>query len=175
MRADELKLQNRRTYQELIFEGMGYRFNGETYCLPRGIRGNLAGDVAIANNCGSVWPMKNWAYYDDLKQRLEERGLSVNYLPQRRSVLEHIGDIQSHKFLISGDTLPMHIALGSGVKCLSLFTCTSPWEIHDYGLQVKIVSPLLDEFFYKRTFDPRATTAISLDEVYEKAMRHLAP
>ena len=34
-RADELKLANRSTYQELIFEGLGLRFSGETYLLPR--------------------------------------------------------------------------------------------------------------------------------------------
>jgi hypothetical protein len=59
----------------------------------------------------------------------------------------------------------MHLALGSGVRCVSIFTCTSPWEIHGYGLQTQIVSPLLEEFFYKRGFDERATTAISLEEV----------
>ena len=171
-KADELKYHNRKSYQDMIFRGLGYEFNGEPYFLPKAARSHLTGDVAIANNCGSVWPMKNWAYYDDLKKQLEETGLSVNYLPQRNSVLEHIGDIQNHKYLISGDTLPMHIALGSGIKCLTIFTCTSPWEICDYGLQVKLVSSCLGEFFYKRTFEAKATTCISLAEVYEESLRH---
>jgi hypothetical protein len=67
----------------------------------------------------------------------------------------------------------MHFALGTGTPCVTLFTCTSPWEIYDYGLQTKIVSPLLAEFFYKRGFDIRATTAISLDEVYDITIRQL--
>src|SRR5438093_874536 len=33
-KADRLKLLNRRTYQEFIFEGLGFRFCGEPYCLP---------------------------------------------------------------------------------------------------------------------------------------------
>ena len=32
--ADRLKLLNRRSYQELIFDGLGLGFNGETYYLP---------------------------------------------------------------------------------------------------------------------------------------------
>src|SRR2546430_3305683 len=32
--ADRLKFQNRRTYQDLIFEGLGFRFVGEPYLLP---------------------------------------------------------------------------------------------------------------------------------------------
>jgi hypothetical protein len=59
----------------------------------------------------------------------------------------------------------MHFAFGTGTRCVTLFTCTSPWEIYEYGLQTKIVSPLLEEFFYKRGYDERATTAISVDEV----------
>ena len=33
-KADELKLRNRRSYQDLLFEGLGLAFNGEEYCLP---------------------------------------------------------------------------------------------------------------------------------------------
>jgi hypothetical protein len=67
----------------------------------------------------------------------------------------------------------LHLALGTGTRCVSLFTCTSPWEIHDYGLQTKIVSPLLDQFFYQRGFDARATTAISVDEVFSAVLKQL--
>ena len=41
----------------------------------------------------------------------------------------------------------MHFALGTGTPCVTLFTCTSPWEIYDYGIQKKIVSPLLERVF----------------------------
>jgi hypothetical protein len=67
----------------------------------------------------------------------------------------------------------MHLALGSDVRCVSLFTCTSPWEIHDYGVQRKIVSPLLKEFFYKRGFAERATSAITLEEVIAAVLEQL--
>jgi ADP-heptose:LPS heptosyltransferase len=117
--------------------------------------------------------MKNWVYYDELKQRLEAQGLTVNKLPQRSSLLEHLCDVRNHRVLVSGDSLPMHLGLGTGVRCVTLFTCTSPWEIHDYGLQTKIVSPLLEEFFYKRGYDRRATTAIGVDEVFDATMKQL--
>jgi heptosyltransferase-2 len=58
----------------------------------------------------------------------------------------------------------MHLALGLGKRCVAIFNCTSPWEIYDYGLLTKLVSPLLGEFFYKREFDPRAIAAVSLEE-----------
>jgi len=173
LKADTLKLRNRKTYQELVFEGLGFQFTGEAYLLPKPIHAELFGDVAIAAESGAVWPMKKWAYYNQLESRLEQEGLVVNVLPKRSSLLEHLSDVQNHRCLVGGDSLPMHFALGSGTPCVTLFTCTSPWEIYDYGIQTKIVSSLLEEFFYKRCYDARATTAISVDEVFEAVMAQL--
>jgi heptosyltransferase II len=172
-KADELKFHNRQTYQELIFDGLGFRFASETYLLPKPIEAELSGDVAIAADAGPVWPMKKWAYYDELRSRLADKGLMVNVLPKRSSLLEHLSDIKNHQCLVGGDSLPMHLALGTGTRCVTIFNCTSPWEIHDYGIQRKIVSPLLGKFFYKREYDCRATTAISVDEVLGAVMAQL--
>ncbi|MBV8586134.1 MAG: hypothetical protein JO308_07595, partial [Verrucomicrobia bacterium] len=131
----------------------------------------LSGDIAIAPVAGAVWPMKNWAFYEELKRLLETEGLTVNYLPKRASLLEHLNDVRNHRCLVGGDSLPMHFALGMGRRCVTIFNCTSPWEIFEYGLQTKIVSPLLKEFFYKRDFDARATTAVSLEEVFNATMQ----
>src|ERR1700730_12352565 len=171
--ADKLKLQNRRTYQELIFNGLGFQFCGQEYRLPRPVETGLAGDIAIGPAAGPVWPMKNWAFYDELKQRLEAEGVTVNVLPKRASLLEHLNDVQNHRCLVAGDSLPMHFALGTNTRCVTLFTCTSPWEIYDYDLQTKIVSPFLAEFFYKRGYDSRATSAISVDEVFDATIHQL--
>ncbi len=172
-RADELKYLNRHTYQELVFDGLGFHFEGEPYVLPKPAATDLRGDVAIAPVAGPVWPMKNWAYFKELQAKLEADGLQVNVLPRRATLLEHIGDVEQHRVLVGGDSLPMHLALGVGTPCVSIFNCTSPWEIHDYGIQTKLVSPLLGEFFYKRGFDPRATTAITLDEVHRATLHRL--
>ncbi len=173
-RADELKLLNRSSYQELIFEGLGFHFDGDRYVLPPPTETDLFGDVAIAPAAGPVWPMKSWAYYDLLKRELEAAGLRVNVLPHRDSLLSHLGDVNNHRCLVSGDSLPMHLALGVRTPCVTIFNCTSPWEIHDYGMQTKIVSPLLAEFFYKREPDTRATTAVALDEVSRAVMQTLS-
>jgi heptosyltransferase-2 len=172
-RADQLKLLNRRSYQEMIFEGLGWRFAGDTYWLPDPIDTGLSGDVGIAVEAGPIWPMKQWDHVDELKRQLEARGLTVNVLPRRTSLLEHLSDVRNHRCLVTGDSLPMHLALGTGKRCVTLFTCTSPWEIHDYGVQRKIISPLLAEYFYKRGRDERATNAISVEEVVAAVVEQL--
>jgi len=172
-KADELKFQNRRSYQELIFEGLGLTFAGESYLLPPTPESSLNGDVAIAAEAGPVWPMKKWAHYNWLKEELESQGLKVNFLPERPTLLEHLADVRGHRSVLSGDSLPMHLALGSGIPCVALFNCTSPWEIYDYGLLTKLVSPYLGEFFYKRGFDERATTAILRADVMAAVLRSI--
>jgi ADP-heptose:LPS heptosyltransferase len=117
--------------------------------------------------------MKKWAYYSELKQQLEDEGLKVNLLPERSSLLEHLSDVKNHRCLVGGDSLPMHFALGTGTCCVTLFTCTSPWEIYDYGIQRKIISPLLGQFFYERGYDRRATAAISVAEVKSSVLSQL--
>ena len=129
--------------------------------------------MAIAADAGPVWPMKQWAYYAELIRRLKDKGLIVNVLPKRSSLLEHLADVRNHCCLVGGDSLPMHLALGTGTQCVTLFTCTSPWEIYDYGIQKKIVSPFLGQFFYKRGYDKRATSAISVDEVLNTVIAQL--
>ena len=174
-KADGLKFQNRRSYQELIFDCLNWKFAGEKYLLPQTAKSDLRGDVAIASESGPVWPMKKWAYYDRLKNELEGSGLKVNFLPKRPTLLEHLADVRGHRCLVSGDSLPMHLAIGSDIPCVSLFNCTSPWEIYDYSVLTKLISPKLGEFFYSRQFDPEATTAIPFDTVLAatlNALRH---
>ena len=172
-KADHLKYLNQRTYQDLVFSGLGFKFGGEEYLLPEPAETNLHGDVAISPAAGPVWPMKNWAYYTELQRELENRGLTVNILPVRKTLLEHLGDVRNHRCFVGGDSLPMHFALGTKTRCVSLFTCTSPHEIFDYGVQKKIVSPLLEEFFFKRGFDQRAVTAIGLEEVLDAVLNQV--
>jgi heptosyltransferase II len=171
--ADRRKLINRRTYQELIFGSLGFMFRGEQYYLPPAQPTGLQGDVAISCTAGPVWPMKQWAFYDQLRCELESTGLIVNVLRARPTLIEHLADVQGHRCLVSGDSLPMHLALGSGVPCVSIFTCTSPWEIYGYGLQEKVISPLLEKFFYQRGYDKRATEAIPMEVIADAVTRQL--
>jgi heptosyltransferase-2 len=166
-RANELKLKNTKTFQELMSPIFKLNFNGQCYNeLNYDVNDSIVrGDIAIANQAGNKWPNKNWAYYDELKTELEIRGYTVNFLPNRPTVKEHVSDIASHKLIICGDSLPMHIATALKVPSIALFTCTSPVEIYDYELITKIVSERLNEFYYQREFNEFCIKSISVTEV----------
>jgi heptosyltransferase-2 len=167
--ADALKLKNRLPYQVLLFGGLGWEFEGEPYVLPKQVpASDLRGDVGVAPKAGFRWPNKNWLYYDELIESLRARYV-VNVLPPRPTLLEHVADVDGHRMVIANDSLPMHVAIGLGKPCLAIFTCTSPWEIYDYGLLTKIVSPLLDKYFYQRTYAEEAVAAIEVSDVLAAA------
>jgi hypothetical protein len=140
-------------------------------CSRNRLTTDLSGDVAIAPVAGAVWPMKNRVFYDKLRKELEAEGLTVNVLPKR--ALLHLNDVQNHRCLVGGDSLPMHFALGTNTPCVSLFTCTSPWEIYEPWPADEAVSPLLRILFYKRGFDRCATTAIRMEEVFVATIRQV--
>ena len=67
---------------------------GRDILLPAAIETGLSGDIAIAADAGPVWPMKKWAYYDELRAELEGAGLVVNFLPKRSTLLEHLAEVR---------------------------------------------------------------------------------
>jgi heptosyltransferase II len=163
--ADALKLANRDSYQEIIFRGLGLSFNSEEYVLPTLTRQtSLCGEIAVAPKAGNRWPSKNWFYFEEAMKLLSNR-FTVNVLPARSTLQEHIADIQNHKLVLSGDSLPMHIGLGLKKKCVTLFFCTSPWEIYDYGRMEKIISPMLKDYFYTKEHIPELTRSITKKDV----------
>lgn len=172
-RANELKYLNRRTYQDLIFDGLGLRFTNEPYVMPSPLpASDLRGDIAVAPTAGKRWPMKNWYYTNDLIEALSKT-YRVTTLPTRPTMLDHIADISNHKFVIAPDSLPMHLAIGLGIPCLSVFPCTGPWEIHDYGLLTKIESPKLAQYFFGRDYIEDAVQCVPFDEVHGIAVKLL--
>ena|ERR1700693_420734 len=173
-KADELKMSNRKTYQEFMFAMIGRPFCGEEYVLNAPVtklqEPNLVGLEARA---GDVWPMKRWSKFDELAQRLEQAGFKTKVFQQRERLLDYIDDINECEYVVCGDTLAMHLGLALRKKVAAIFTCTTPHEICDYGRMVPIVSPLYTKYFYRRDFVPEAADAIPTDSVF-KAVQQMA-
>lgn len=177
-KADELKLQNRKTYQEILFGMVGRQFQGEEYVLavdssnPSRSRGEVG--VGIETRAGARWPMKRWNRYGELAGVLGGEGYKCELFAQRDSLLSYVQDINACDIIVTGDTLALHLALGLKKRVVGLFICTSPAEIYDYGRLRKIVSPLLSEVFYHTDYVQEAVDAIRLETVYEAVKAEIA-
>ncbi len=164
--ADQLKLANRKTYQEMIFAALGMKFAGEEPSLNLPLRNRTAPFlVGIEERAGAVWPAKRWTRYRALADRLRQYNYQVKVFRQRQTIVEYADDINECGSVICGDTLAMHLATALRKSVVCLFTCTSPWEIFGYGRMVKVISPLLERYFYSREDTEAPGDAISLEAV----------
>jgi heptosyltransferase II len=166
-KANELKAANSRTYQDYIFEMIGEKFKAEPYQIFTVDTPKKDKLVGIETRTGKQWPNKQWWGYDELISRLDADNRPYKILKQRDDIRNYLEDIAQCSHIVSGDTLAMHIALAYGKTCTSLFNCTSPQEIYDYGLMKKIVSPLLYEYFYLTSYNKEVIESISLQDVYQ--------
>jgi heptosyltransferase-2 len=162
--ANALKWQNRRSYQEIMFGSIGWPFADQPYVLPPALPGALHGDIAIVDRVGHRWPNKRWAFAGQLAERLRDAG-SVNILPWRRSMLEHLADVRNHRVVVTPDSLPLHFGIGLERETIGLFLCTSPWEIHPSARLTRLVSAHLERFFYATAEQPEAKRALTCDQV----------
>lgn len=166
--ADELKWKNRRTYQEILFGMLGWQFAGEKYWINTGEAHNqkpIPHRIGLEERAGSRWPTKRWHRFPELAQVLKGKGLSPVFFRQRPSLLEFVHDVASCSAIVTGDTLTMHLALALERPTVAIFTCTSPWEIYDYGILQKVISPALKKAFYTQEYILEAVEAVSLESV----------
>jgi|SRR5579872_1149774 len=167
-KADELKMNNRRTYQEFLFSMVNSRFQGEEYLLDVPLQKlPIPGLVGLEVRAGDVWPMKRWNKFETLAERLKDAGFKVRTFQQRDQLRDYVDDINECEYIVCGDTLAMHIGLALRKKVVAIFTCTSPHEIYDYQRMIKIVSPLWKEYFYRRDFEPAPAEAVSVESVFD--------
>ncbi len=167
-KADKLKMNNDRTYQDFLFSMVGSRFHGEEYLLDGPLQKlPISGLVGLEVRAGDVWPMKRWNKFETLAERLKDAGFRVRTFQQRDQLRDYVDDINECAYIVCGDTLAMHIGLALRKKVVAIFTCTSPHEIYDYQRMIKIVSPLWKEYFYRRDFEPAPAEAVSVESVFD--------
>jgi heptosyltransferase-2 len=171
--ANDTKKSNTATFQQLLLNMFGVPFNNEPYSIHcnNQIR-RTAGVIGIETRVGVRWPNKGWSGYPALINKLQQQGYACKLLEQRSTIAAYLDDIAGCSFIISGDTLAMHVALAYNIPSIALFNCTSPAEIHDYGTLTKIVSPLLEQAFYKTTFSQAVIDSITVDEVFTAFLHH---
>lgn len=169
-KADRLKIENRKTYQEIVFAMLGYAFQNEEYWIRHqdifnfSFRKHLR--IGIEARAGRRWPTKAWHRYQALAECLEKEGMETVFFNQRERLDDYVQDIADCDAVITGDTLAMHLALALKKPVVAIFTCTSPYEIHGYDRMIKVISPFLEKCFYRQAYDPKTVEAVTLDDVF---------
>ena len=167
-RANELKMANRKSFQQHLFGMLGMEFNGEPYRIWRDETVKTQkGLIGLEKRSGDRWPNKQWWGYDELVLILEKMGMKCRFFEQKPDIRGYLRTIDECERIVSGDTLAMHVGMAYGKPGVAIFNCTSPDEIYEYGLLRKVVNPLLKKNFYSTSFDEEVVKAVAVEEVLE--------
>jgi len=172
-RADALKRLNQRPYQDFLFGMFGRRFDGQEYLFgvaPRDVREPRIG---IETRADLRWQLKRWGRYPELCERLRADGFDLFLFEQRDDVRDFVADVNACRYVVTGDTLTMHIAIALRKPTIAVFGPTSAPEIYDYGRLTKVVSPIECISCYLRTCDksPNCMDLITLDALHAAILR----
>jgi heptosyltransferase II len=164
--ANALKKSNPFSFQHWLFNMVAKEFTNEPYVIYQdpAIK-PIKGLVGIERRVGETWPNKGWNGYELLEKKIMSLGYQVRHFQQKENMRDYFDDIAQCSCIISGDSLPMHVAIAYQIPCIAIFNCTPPDEIHGYGHLTKIVSPLLKEFLYQPHYDEEVVSSIRVETV----------
>jgi len=102
-----------------------------------------------------------------LAEELAEENIKVYLNDPKNTDKEFASLVDTCKIMVCADSYALHISLALKKPTIALFFCTSPYEVEDYGLLKKIVSPLLYNFFPEKQdeYNEELVNSISVEEV----------
>jgi heptosyltransferase-2 len=130
----KLKQKHTKYWQELLYEMVGEKWNGEEYVFDYLKDKEVMVDIGLNNKVGSKWPAKGWddnnwtALYNKLSHKY-----TVDFQQEGNCIEEYIRWIASCKTIITNDSFGLHLALAMKKKVIALFNCTNPYEAYMYN------------------------------------------
>lgn len=180
----EVKRENKKTTQELLFELVGKKWNGEKYILGYEPKTTEIYDIGLNMQIGQKWQTKAWSKerWDRLEEMLIQQGFRVSRQDkQGPGVLENIKGymdwINSCKLIVSNDSLGLHLSIALGKIALGLFGATPHTEVYFYGNGKAILPDIIPEclpcFSEKCKKGKNCMEDISAEKVFEEVKTFL--
>lgn len=130
----DLKRTHQGSWQELLLQIVGAKWDGQEYILGYQPKTVETYDVGLNWAVGAKWPNKAWPAerWEDLKQLLTGR-FSYSTQQGMNNLHDYIDWINSCRLLVTNDSLGLHIALALRKKVVVLYGPTNPNETYFYG------------------------------------------
>jgi heptosyltransferase-2 len=126
-----------KKWQELLFEMIGEKYNGEEYILrkPESIYDYEKIQIGLNFRVGSKWPSKAWPkrHWNSLKIILMDKKYYWSDQPAETDLENYIKWINRCSIIVTNDSLGLHIALALGKKVIVFCGPTNTDEIDMYG------------------------------------------
>lgn len=190
--SDKINKSNRKTYQEMMFEVAELEYNKEDYDFKSK---EEDGEYILINvGADKRWPSKSWdpdkiielvkrlkdekiiitggpkekELQKEIVEKLKEIGINVLINNCEDSLKEFIGVVNKSKLVITGDTMALHLAGALKKPTIALFFCTPDWEVEDYGRIRKVISPLMEEYWYTDEYSKELVNSISVQQILDE-------
>ena len=141
-----------RGWSERLFSLFGEKWNGEPYFISQidvDIQTNLE-QVFLNSRVGPKIPEKSWNGWNALKRKIEDMGLQTKSQRDCR-LASYMLELKRASFIISTDSLGLHIALALNKPVLGLFGPTNGQEVS--GLEHYIQRSRMDEISPEEVFE----------------------
>ncbi|HLD15016.1 MAG TPA: glycosyltransferase family 9 protein [Candidatus Nanoarchaeia archaeon] len=119
-------------------------------------------EVVILAGPSEVETLKN------MKNELKKENISIIHNDPNNSLHDFISVLNICNTVITGDSLHLHLATALKKKIVALFFCTPHWEIEDYGIVKKVISPLFENYFFADKYVEELVNSISAEQVYKE-------
>lgn len=125
------KLANTRYWEDILFDMVGSKWNGEVPELGYKPSSEVRFDIGFNNHVGEKWPIKAWpaGYWEELERLINAR-FTVSWQKGLDSLEEYIEWINSCRMIVTNDSLGLHIAHTLGKKIVALFGPTLSNEVY---------------------------------------------
>jgi len=139
----ERKRYATRPWQDVLFEMLDRKWNGEPYVLGYKPKSEVRFKVGLNHRVGRKWPNKAWPTerWNELYSLLDGNIREVSWQEGENDLRTYMDWIHSCKSIITNDSLGLHLAIAMQKKTVALFGPTSPHEVYLYKNGKKIIAP----------------------------------
>lgn len=166
---DKLKFRlNKKTYQQIIFEMAGLKWNGEDYILNYYPKNSIKHNIGVNYIVGTKYTTKLWPYWKEFAKMT-----NASVQKEFPDIKKYIEWINSCNTVVTLDSLGMHIALALKKRVIALFGPTSYKEIEMYGRGIKLYVNLNCSPCYKNKCNKNTECMrkISIEKVFSKIQK----
>lgn len=134
--------KTRDSWQRVLIEMLDVKWKSQEHIIGYKPKTKEIYDIGLNYKAGSKWPIKvmNIEKWKELERKLLDSGYTVLWQQGLDDLYEYMDWINSCKFIISHDSLGIHIALALKKKVVGLLGPTDPQELYLYN-KGKIILP----------------------------------
>lgn len=135
-------------WQQILIELLGVEWKGQKYAIGYKPKTEVCFDIGFNFEVGTKWPSKGMPLHlwKVLESKIVAKGYSVSWQQGQKNLYDYMDWIHSCRYIITSDSLGLHLAFAFNKKVIGLFGPTDANEVYFYTGGKLLRSPLACEY-----------------------------